>query len=128
VENITCTRPPIRSVIAGQLGHSSNARRSKVDLAGIGLGVGDEFGDRLGLKRWMHDQDERTIGNASDRSDIAAKIETEVVVDGRVDCIRRAAKEERVTIWRCTHHRLGAQTAAGPAAIFDDEWLAESFR
>src|SRR6516165_8887675 len=36
--------------LAGDVRHGSAARRRHVDFAGIGLGIGDELGNRLGRK------------------------------------------------------------------------------
>src|SRR6059058_1040502 len=76
----------------------------------------------------MYYQDVGPNGDARDRRDIADEIETELVVECRVDGVRGAAKKESVAVWRRTHDRLSAQTAASTHSIFDHEWLAEPFR
>src|SRR5882672_10927530 len=76
----------------------------------------------------MDHQDIRPAGDAGDRRDIADEIEIQLVVQCRVDCVRRSAEEERVTVWWRTHDRLSAQIAASAAPILDDKWLAEPFR
>src|SRR5262245_45008083 len=68
VENMTCTCPPIRSgrrdaairhvdqidashhfeQLARHVGRASDAAGRHVDLAGIGFGMGNELGNRLG--------------------------------------------------------------------------------
>src|SRR5215510_9601272 len=72
LSNMTCTCPPMRSgqrrgrspirdmqhvdaghhfeQLAGHVRDGTVARRSKTDLARMGLSVGDELGDRLGRK------------------------------------------------------------------------------
>src|SRR4029453_9949088 len=76
----------------------------------------------------MVHQDIRPAANASDRSDIADEIKVQLVVQRRVDCVRRSAEEERVAVWWRPHDSLSAQIAASTAAILDDKWLAEPFR
>ena len=76
VSNITCTCPPIRvgqrrrraairhvthvdaghhlEQLAGDVVRRPVASRRHVELAGIGLGIGDELGNGLGRNRWIH--------------------------------------------------------------------------
>ena len=76
---MTCTCPPSRSVsagacaairhvdhvdaghhleqLAGHMGRGPVAGRRHVELARIGLGIGDELGNRLGRNRWIHHHD-----------------------------------------------------------------------
>src|SRR5262249_42400802 len=61
--------------------------------------------------------------NSSDRRDVADKIETELVVERRVDHMRAGDQEERIAIRRCTYDRLGADSAASPRTVVDNEWL-----
>jgi hypothetical protein len=82
----------------GHVGHGANAGRSEVDLARIGFGIRNKFGDCLGRKRWVHHQNMRATGNTSDRCDIAEKNKIELVVECRIDFVGRAASEERVAI------------------------------
>ena len=39
--------------LAGHMGRGPDAGRRHVDLARIGLGIGDELGNRLGRNRWI---------------------------------------------------------------------------
>ena len=48
--------------LAGHMVRASDAGRRQVDLARIGLGIGDELGNRLGRNRWIHHHD---IGHAA---------------------------------------------------------------
>src|SRR5215207_4814097 len=70
----------------------------------------------------------RSNGYARNGRDVAGEIETELVVQSCVNCVRRTADEERVAVCWQTNDRLGRQIAASASPIFDDEWLAESFR
>ena len=66
--------------------------------------------------------------DARDRRDVADEIEIELVVERRVDRVRRSDKEERVAVRRRPHDRLGADIGAGARPVLDDEWLAEPLR
>ena len=99
-----------------------------VDLARIGLGIGDELGNRLGRNRWIDHHDVGEAEDASDRRDVADKIEIELVVERRVDRVRRTDQKERIAIRRRAHDRLGADIAAGARPVLDNELLAEPLR
>jgi hypothetical protein len=96
-------------------------RRRHIELAGIGLGVGDEFGDRLGRNRWIYQHHERHADDCADRRDVADEIETELVVQCRVDGVRRTVEEERVTVRRRSLGHLGGDIAAGARTVLDHE-------
>ena len=104
------------------------AGRRHVDLARIGLGVGDELGNRLGRNRWIHHHDVGHADDARDRRDVADEIEIELVVERRIDRVRRADQEKRVAVGRRAHDRLGGDIAAGARPVLDDELLAEPLR
>ena len=110
---MTCTCPPSRSVsaglpaiwhvdhvdaghhleqFAGDMGRRSVAGRRHVDLARIGLGIGDELGNGLGRNRWIDHHDIGHADDACDRRDVADEIEIELVVERRVDRVRRTAQ------------------------------------
>src|SRR5262245_62765425 len=75
--------------------------------------------------------DHKGIGpaaDAGDRRNIADEIEIQLVIQCRVDCVRRSAEEERVAVWWRTHDRLSAQISASAAPVLYDKWLAEPFR
>ena len=66
--------------------------------------------------------------DARDRRDVADEIEIELVVERRVDRVRRRGQEERVAVGRRVHDGLGADIAAGARPVLDDELLAEPLR
>ncbi len=105
-----------------------DAGRRHVDLARIGLGVGDELGNGLGRNRWMYLHDVGRADDARDRRDVADEIEIELVVERRVDRIRRTDQQQRIAVRRRTHDRLGADIAGGARPVLDDEGLAEPLR
>src|SRR5262249_33643457 len=96
-----------------------------VDLSGIGFSVSDEFWNRPGRKRRMHLHDKGLPGDTSDRDDIANKIETELTIQGRIDCVRRTNQKQRVTVCRRTYDSLGGNISACARPVLNDEWLAK---
>jgi hypothetical protein len=104
------------------------AGRRHFKFARIGLCISDEFGNRLGWSRKIHFHDARYADNACNRRDVADEIEIEVVVERRVDRIRRSNQQESVAIRRRSHYRLGGNIAAGTRPVFDNERLAEPLR
>ena len=69
-----------------------------------------------------------TRHDARDRRDVADEIEIELVVERRVDRVRRTDQKECIAVGGRTHDRLGADIAAGARPVLDDEWLAEPLR
>ena len=106
----------------------SYARRSDIDLAGIGLGIGDEFRKRVGGDRRIDQEHHRKSDQSGDRLDIADKIEIELLVERCVDRVRRHHVEERVAVRRSGHHRFRGDVAAGAGALLDHEGLAQARR
>src|SRR5262245_65293434 len=86
--------------LAEDMGGSSDPTRRHGELAGIGFGIGDKLGNRLNWNRRIYLQDTGCTDEAGDRHDVADEIEVELVVECRVERVRRMDKEERVTIRR----------------------------
>ena len=84
--------------LAGDMGRGPVAGRRHVDLARIGLGVGDELGNGLGRNRWIHHHDIGRADDAGDRRDVADEIEIELVVERRVDRVRRTDQQQRIAV------------------------------
>ena len=78
--------PAVRGEIsAGDVTDRAGAGRAEIDLARIGLGVRDQFGNGLGRKRRMHHQRIRRIADQADRREILARIVAGVLVgDGPI--------------------------------------------
>ena len=112
----------------GDVGDPADAARTVGELARIGLGIGDELGNRLGRNRRIYHHDKGAADEARDRRDVADEIEIEFVVERRIDRVRRTDQEERVAVRRRAHDRLGGDIAAGARPVLDDEWLAEPLR
>jgi hypothetical protein len=104
------------------------AGRRHVELARIGLGVGDELRNRLGWNRQVHLHDIRRAVGACDWRNIAKEIEIELVVERRIGRVRCSHQEECVPIRGRPDHHLGADIAACTRSVVDDEWLAEPLR
>src|SRR5215831_1193549 len=66
--------------LASYMGSGAVAGGGHVDLAEVGLGIGDELGDRLDRKRWIDLHDERFARDPCDRHDVTNEIETELFV------------------------------------------------
>jgi len=76
----------------------------------------------------MHHHDVGHDHNAGDRRDVADEIEVELVIERRVERVRRNGHEERIAIRCRTHDRLRGDITAGARPVLDDELLAEPLR
>src|SRR5262249_60648894 len=114
--------------LARQMGGSSDTTRSHGELAGIGLGIDDELGNRFGRNRWIYYHDEGVPDDAGDWRDVAEKIEIELCVRRSIDRVCRSDEEECVAIGWNAYDRLGGNIAGSTWPALDDEWLAESLR
>ena len=56
------------------------------------------------------------------------EIEIEIVVERRIDGVRRDGQHQRVAVRRRSYDDLGADIAAGARPIVDEEWLPEPLR
>src|SRR6516165_2613757 len=107
------------------MGRESGAARRKIDHAWIGLGIGNELGDRLCRKRWIYQHDKGHADDARDRRDVADEVEIELVVERRVDRVRRRGQQQRIAVgWR-TNDRFGTDIGAPARTVLNDEWLAK---
>ena len=101
------------------------ARGAVAQLAGIGLCVGDHLLEGLHADRRMNDEAGDRVADAADREEILLRIVGRLLQE-RQDRQRGAwREEERVSVGRRLHHRLGADHATGAAAVLDHELLAE---
>ena len=112
----------------GHMVRGSGARRSHVELARMGLGVGNEFRKRLSRKGWIHFNDPGATHDGGNRGNIANEIEIEFFVERRVDSIRDADQEQRVSIRGRLDDGFGADIRAGTWPVFDDELLPKVLR
>ena len=104
------------------------ARRSHVEGAGIGLGVGDEFGARLHRNGRMHLHHKIIAGERCNRCNVAQEIEVEIRIERGVDRAAERDHRERIAVRRRLHDLLHRDVAARARPIVDDELLAEALR
>ena len=109
------------------MGGSSAAGRRHRELAWIGLGIGDEVGNRPNRNRWIYLQDTGCSEEAGDRDDVAAEIETKLFVQRRIDRVCRSDEEQSVTIRSRAHGCLSGDIGGSARPVLDDERLAEPF-
>jgi hypothetical protein len=114
--------------LTGNVWRGPDAGRRHVEFARIGLGVSDEFRNRLGRNRWIDNHDKGRADDARNRHDIANEIKIKILIKGRIDRIRWRGQKERIAVGRRTHHRFGADIASGTCSVLDDELLAEPLR
>ena len=103
-------------------------RRRPVDLAWIGLGIGDELGNRLGRHRRIDLHHVRHPHDARNRGRIPQEVEGKLRIERRVDGVRRVDQEQRVAVGGRMNHRLGTDVVAGARLVLDEELLAQSLR
>ena len=104
------------------------AGRGHVELAGIGLGIGDEFADRLCRKRWMHLHAVGLVADARNRGDVMDETEFELFIERGVDGVGKADQKQRVAVGGSVQYGLGGDIAARARPVLDDELLAEPLR
>src|ERR1700676_3900007 len=107
------------------MGPASHPSRRHIDLAGIGLGIGDKFGNRLRRKRWIYRHDKGRADNARDCNNVAGEIEVQPLVTCRVDGVRGTGDEESISLWGCITDGFGRDTAATAGPILNNERLPE---
>src|SRR4030081_975174 len=100
------------------------ATRRHGELARIGCGVGDEFGNGLSRNRRIDHQNKRIAADACHRDEIADKIGF-VVVD-RLDQICRYDQRKGMSVWGCVYDGLGADNRAATRLVVDRKWLAKA--
>jgi hypothetical protein len=91
---------------AAQMGQVAGPGRGQVDLAGIDLGIGNEFRDRFDRERRVDHEDERIIVGTRDRDDVARDGDRVLFIKGHVDGVRARNLQERVAIGRGAGDRL----------------------
>src|SRR5215472_22077 len=98
--------------LALQMGGGSDTTRRHGELTGIGLGIGDKLVDRPRWNREVRYHDVGHTGDASNRRDVAAEIETKLFVQRSTDRIYRSDEEKRIAVRERARDRLGGDIAA----------------
>src|SRR5215471_7031324 len=91
----------------------------KFSFPGLALAI------RLDRERRSYRNEVWDAKDARDRRNVADEAEIELVEKCRTDRVRGNDIEERVSVRRCPHRRLGADIAACAGSIFDNELLTE---
>ena len=118
---------PMRDVehLAGEMRGGAGALRGVVQLAGIGLDVGEEFLAVFGREIRPHHQHVRNLREHRDDLE-ALHLVVHLLVEIAVDRERRARRRhQRVAVGRRVIHGLGADIAAGAGTVLDHEGLPE---
>src|SRR5215470_15643328 len=105
-------------IFTRDVAHSADPGRTIIDLARVGLGVGDQFRNGTRRKRWM---DHKRAWRHSDSPD-GREVRTHVVAcirkQRRGDCKRtRIAKCDGVAVRRALFDLARTKRAAGPTAV-----------
>ena len=111
---------------AAEMRGRADAGRAVVQLARIGLGIGDELLERVGRKFLAHDHDQRNFGDQRHRREIVQRIVQRLVaIELRIGVGGDGAEQRRVAVRRGLGDALAAQRPAAAADIFHHHALAE---
>src|SRR5262249_14232473 len=106
------------------MGRESGAARRKIDHAWIGLGMGNELGDRLCRKRWIYQHYKGPAGDARDRRDVTDEVKIELAVERRIDRVRRSGSRRCVAVAERWIGRFGPDFGATARTVLNDKRLA----
>src|SRR5262249_30731938 len=107
------------------MGRGAVAGRGHIDLARIGLGIGDELGNGLAWERLGDHHAKWGLENARDGGDVTNKIEFEIRVECRVDYIRWDGQKQRVPARRRFYDALSGDIAPTPGGVLKNNLWAE---
>jgi hypothetical protein len=103
----------------------AGAGRAIVDLAGVGLGVGEELLERLPRRISSHHDTERVTADTDDVGEIRARIESRLGHEGKAEDGDRDLRD-RVAIGLCGRGHLARGERAGAARpVLDDDRLPD---
>jgi hypothetical protein len=114
--------------LARHMDRRSDTGRAHIDLAGVGLRIGDELRDRSGRNRRIHLHYQGRTDDSCNRRDVADEIEAELFVGRRVGEVGGTGQEDRVAVGRRSYDRLGADIAGGARPVVDQEILSHPLR
>jgi hypothetical protein len=111
------------------MGRAAAARTGKADLAGLGLGLGDQILDRLERQAGVDQQHQWQLGNHAHRRKGGVGVVRHFFVQRRVDRLRaHVAHQQGVAVWPGLGHHVGAQHAGRAAFVVNDDRLAPLHR
>src|SRR5262249_30146401 len=113
---------------SGHVSRAPVATRAHADLAGIGLGMGDELGNSRDRKRWVHLHDMRHADDARNRRNITNEVVVEFFEQCCIDCCGSTDHETRIAVCRRAPGRLYTDIATTARTVLDDELLTEALR
>ena len=108
-----------------QVGLRGRAGGGVVELVGIGLGAGDELGQRLGLHLGIDQEHHRVLRHHDHRCEIALGVIGQLHLGGRHDRVARCHHQQRMPVGRRLGDRVGPDDAARRRSIVDNHRLAE---
>ncbi len=112
--------------LARQVDGTAAARRAEVDLARVGLGVGDQLLHRLERLRGVGDQQVGHVGHAGQGREVLHGIERHLPVERCIDGVRaHRAHEERVAVGGRACRHLAADVAARAGTVVHHHRLAQ---
>ncbi len=114
--------------LARHMEHGPVSTRCHVDLARIGLGVGDELGNCLGRDGRIYLHYISHAIDASDRRDVTDKIEIQVVIERLIDSVGRGHMQECIPVGCRPYDRLGSDIATCAGPVLNNERLTQAIR
>jgi len=104
------------------------ARRRIVEAVGMFVRVGHELAHVLHRQGIVDHDDDGLVGDAHDGGQVAGHVEGDAAQHERGDGQRVRGKQQRMAVRRGLGHEVGADVAAGPRLVVDDDGLAEDVR
>jgi len=111
-----------RQVVAG-----AGAGRAEENLLGLSFRERDERAHIGDAEAGMGHQQNRHGGDQRDRRQVLLEVEGRVGGQRRVDGVGDRRHQQRIAVLLRARDVVGADIAARPGPILDDEWLAEPF-
>ena len=112
--------------LAGQMQRRSDPRRAIGQLAGIGLGIGDQFGNGFHRQIVAHRQHIKTRDRGDDAVEILDRIERQRAIKPGHVGHAAVVEQERVAVRLRFRDFVHADAAAGAAAVIDHDGLTEA--
>ena len=115
--------------LAHKVEYRSDPRRSVSQLARIAFGVIDQFLQRVGRHRWVHDERGDGFDKGGNRREILFSVVAHVLRQELHSDLRAGGGEEEVvSIGRHLRHLLGRQHTRHGRPVFKDQRLAKALR